>query len=295
MPAAEIGLVRTLRWIAAGIALTVAVSLPLGYWLVVYSFVAEETVNDAAVHAQLVNRRINENPELWRFEIPRLDAIVATRPVSDGIVEKHSILDERGVVLASNGQSLSPPLLTRAAPLLDSGAVVGQFVTSRSLLAQLQNTALVGLFSVLLALAVYGSLSVLPLRALKRTLGALGHERERLSTIVDNAVEGIITFDSQGTLQSLNPAAARMFGYGSAEVIGRGATELLPGIDIAKAALAGGQAPVGRLDAVGRRKDGKDFEIELALSQAQLEGQPQWIAIVHDITERKRIDQALHE
>ena len=295
MSVTESGLIRALRWIAAGIALIVAVSLPLGYWLVVYNFVAEATASDAEVHAELVTRRVNESPDLWRFEIPRLDAIVATRPLTDGVAERHSILDEHDVVLAQNAQSLSPPLLSRAAPLLDSGTRVGQFVTSRSLLPLLQDTVLVALFALLLALAVYVSLSVLPLRALTRTLGALGHERERLVAIVDNAVEGIFTFDPQGILQSLNPAAARMFGYSGAEALGCGVAELLPGIDIAKAGQPGWQAHVGTLETVGRRKDGQHFQIELALSQALLEGRPQWIAIVHDITERKRMDLALHE
>lgn len=295
MSVAEGGLIRALRWISAGIALIVALSLPLGYWLVVYNFVAEETANDAAAHAEIVTQRINANPDLWRFESPRLDAIVAARPLTAGIVEKHSIEDDHGVVLSTNAQYLQSPLLTRAAPLLDSGTVVGQFVTSRSLLAPLQNTALVGLFALLLGLAIYLSLNWLPLRALSRTLGALGHERERLATIVDNAVEGIITFNADGLLQSLNPAAARMFGYDRAEALGRSAADLLPGIDIVRAGLPGWQAPLGTLEADGQRKDGQHFQIELALSQALLEGKPQWIAIAHDITERKRMDQALHE
>ena len=43
MPVTDIGLARTIRLIAATIAIIVAVSLPLGYWLVVYSFAAEAT------------------------------------------------------------------------------------------------------------------------------------------------------------------------------------------------------------------------------------------------------------
>jgi len=139
-------------------------------------------------------------------------------------------------------------------------------------------------------LAVYVSLSVLPLRALTRILGVLGQERERLRAIVDNAVEGIITLDLQGILRSLNPAAGRMFGYGSLEVVGRSAGDLLPEIDMTKAGLPGGQAHLGTLETVGRRKDGTSFPIELALGQAMLDGKPQWIAIAHDITERKEAE-----
>lgn len=295
MSKAEISLARILRWIAASIGLIVAVSLPLGYWLVVYSFVAEATANDAEGHAERVTQRINENPDLWRFEIPRLDAIVAPHHGPGGLPEKHDILDEHGALLSQGTQSLAPPILTRSAPLLDSGTVVGQFVTSRSLLPQIQNTALVALFALLLGFAVYVSLSVLPLRALTRTLGALDQKRKQLAAIVDNAVEGIITFDRLGVLQSLNPAAARMFDYSSAEAVGRSAGDLLPEIDLAQVGLPGGQLGLGTLETVGRRKDGTRFPIEIAISQAQLEGQAQWIAIAHDITERKRGEQFLRE
>ena len=295
MPVADSVLSRTIRLIAATVAIIVAVSLPLGYWLVVYSFAAEAAANDAESLAELVTKRINADPDLWRFEIPRLDAIAATHRDPDGLPEQHYILDERGAVLAQSAESILPPILTRSAPFFDSGTAVGRAVTSRSLRPPLQHTALVALFGLALALAVYVSLSVLPLRALKRMLGALDQERERLRAIVDNAVEGIIAFDLQGILQTLNPAAARMFGYGTAEVVGRSAGDLLPTIGIATAGLPGRQPFLGKLETVGRRKDGTSFPIELAISQATLGGKPQFIAIAHDITEQKRAEQALRD
>ena len=295
MPVTDIGLARTIRLIAATIAIIVAVSLPLGYWLVVYSFAAEATAYDAEAHAEFVTRRINADPDLWRFEIPRLDAIAATHLATGGLPEGHYILDEHGAVLAQSAESILPPILTRSAPLFDSGTVVGQSVTRRSLLPLLQNTMLVALFGLALGLAAYVSLSVLPLRALTRMLGALDQERGRLRAIVDNAVEGIITFDPRGILQSLNPAAGRMFGYSTAEVIGRNACELLPAIAIATAGLPGRQPYRGRLETVGRRKDGTSFPIELSISQAMLGGKHELIAIAHDVTERKRTEQALRD
>ncbi len=295
MHMADIGLARTLRLIAAIISIVVAVSLPLGYWVVVYSFAAEATANDAAAHAELVTQRINADPDLWRFDIPRLDAIVATHPFTEGVAEKRYILDEDNAVLVQNAAVISPPVLTRSAPLFDSGTVVGRFVTSRSLVPLLEDTAIAALFGLALALAIYLSLSVLPLRALTRTIGALGQERERLRAILDNAVEGIITFDLQGILQSSNPAAERMFDFSSAEAAGRSASDLLPEINMAEVGLPGRGKHLGRLETIGRRKDGTRFPIELALSQAMLDRKPQLIAIAHDITERKRVEQSLRD
>jgi diguanylate cyclase (GGDEF)-like protein/PAS domain S-box-containing protein len=295
VPAADIRLARTIRFIAATVSIIVAVSLPLGYWLVAFRFEADVAFNDAAAHAEVVTQRINANPDLWRFEIPRLDAIVDTRPISGDLVDKHYILDERGKVLVQNAAIIAPPILTRSAPLLDSGTVVGRFVTSRSLVPLLRRTALVAVFGLVLALAVFVSLSVLPLRAVTRMLGELGQERGRLRAIVDNAIEGIVTFDRRGTLQSMNPAAGRMFDYGIAEAVGRDAHDLLPELTIAKAGLPDEQGYLGTRESVGRRKDGARFPIELAVSQAILDGGPQVIAIVHDITERKQVEQAWHE
>ena len=171
-------LARTLRWIAGGIAGIVALCVPLGYWLVVYNFQDEATSVDAEIHAEMVTERININPDLWRFEIPRLDAIAATHRGVQPVPESHSIMDMQGQILAQSAQPLAAPVLTRSTPLLDSGTVVGHFVSSRSLLPQLQSTALVSLFALLLALLIYVSLSVLPLRELTHTLSTLEQERQ---------------------------------------------------------------------------------------------------------------------
>jgi len=295
MPLADTGLPRTIRLIAATIAIVVAVSLPLGYWLVAYGDAADAAAIDAQAHADLVTELINANPELWRYEIPRLDAIAATHLTGRDLPEKNFILDEQRNVLSQSSTHLTPPVLTRSAPLLDSGVEVGRMLTSRSLAPLLINTALTALFGLLLAAATYVSLAVLPLRALTRMLGALVQEQERLRAIVDNAVEGIITFDLQGTVQSLNPAAARMFDYSTTEALRRSAGELLPEIDLARAGLTDEQPSLGQLETTGRRRDGTGFPIELALSQALLDGKPQLIAIAHDITVRKSAEQALRD
>ncbi len=284
-----------MRLIAASIALVVAISLPLGYWLLVYRSAAQAAAIDADVHADLVSQRINANPDLWRFEAPRLEALASVRLGSDDLPEKHSILDERGTALAETATTPARPLLTRSAPLLDSGREVGRFVTSRSLLPLLKTTVLVALFGLLLAFAAYSSLSVLPLRALTRTFGILEQERTRLRAIFDNAVEGIITLDLDGILQSLNPAAERMFGYGAAEVVGRDAHELLPGISAVAACRPGAPPQLGTVETIGLRRDGSNFPVALAISQATLEGRAQLIVIAQDVTERKRVEQALRD
>ena len=234
MPIVDIRLARTVRLIAGTIAVIVAVALPLVYWLVVYGFTAEATSRDAATHADLMTERINADPDLWRFEIPRMDAIIAAQSVADGKPEKHYILDERGVVLAQGAQRLSPPILTRSAPLFDSGTVVGRFVTSRSLVPQLQDTALIALFGLALALAIYVSLSVLPLRALTHTLGALDQERTalrnstaQLRLFSDNVPAMAVALDESLHYVFANRSYAAFFGIEPADVVGRHLSEIV--------------------------------------------------------------------
>ncbi len=288
-------LAKALRWIACGIAGIVALCVPLGYWLVVYNFQAESTAVDSEIHADMVSERINLNPDLWRFEIPRLDAIAATHRGNQTVPESHSIEDMQGQVLVRSTQALETPVLTRRSPLLDSGTVVGYFVTSRSLWPQLRSTAFVALFGLLLALLIYISLSVLPLRELTRTLTRLEQERHRLRAIVGSAIEGILTFDAHGSLLSLNPAAKGMFRHQSADMLGLHAADLLPQIDLTGARDSSGKLGLGRIETVARRHDGTLFPVELALSRAMLDGELQWIAIAHDITERKEIERAMQD
>lgn len=127
---------------------------------------------------------------------------------------------------------------------------------------------------------------------------ALHDSEERLRAILETAVEGIITIDERGIIESMNPAAERLFGYPSHEVIGKNVSLLMPAPyreehdGYLANYLRTGQAKIigiGR-EVVGQRKDGTIFPMDLAVSQVKLANKRLFTGFVRDITERKRVE-----
>ena len=124
----------------------------------------------------------------------------------------------------------------------------------------------------------------------------LAEREQHLSIILNTAVDGFVTISAKGVIESINSAGARMFGYEKAELIGRNVSLLMPetDADAHDGNLAGyldtgvaGIIGVGR-EVMGRRKDGSLFPLDLAVSEMQLGGRRAFVALVRDITERKR-------
>ncbi len=135
----------------------------------------------------------------------------------------------------------------------------------------------------------------------KRTEEELRRAEERVRSVVDHVLDGIITIDESGTVQSFNPSAEKLFGYEAAEVISRNVRMLMPEPyrrehdGYLAAYRRGGPAKIigiGR-EVEGCRKDGSTFPMDLAVSEFRLGQRRYFTGIVRDITERKRIEQAL--
>src|SRR6185295_14414309 len=91
----------------------------------------------------------------------------------------------------------------------------------RSLRPIVMQTLIVLCFSLALGVAIYTSLRVLPLRALRRSIAALQREEakareeaeEHLRIVFEHSIEGIVIFTPECHVVSCNPAAQQMFGY----------------------------------------------------------------------------------
>ena len=105
----------------------------------------------------------------------------------------------------------------------------------------------------------------------------------RVRTILDSALDGIITMAEDGVVEVYNPAAAQMFGYGAEEVTGQNLCLLIPELQGGATQLVG-----SRREVVGRRRDGTEFPIDLAVSEMHLGQRRLSVGIVRDITKRKQ-------
>ncbi|MGE5503820.1 MAG: PAS domain S-box protein, partial [Actinomycetota bacterium] len=129
------------------------------------------------------------------------------------------------------------------------------------------------------------------LRQQARTMEALA-ENYRLSelhnrAIVDHTADAIVTFGEDGAIGTYNPAAERMFGWNPYEVVGKPVSVLIPGLTGGDGRPAIDAFLDARTEVVARRRTGEGFALELSLSAMQLSGQRLFIAIGHDITDRK--------
>lgn len=120
-------------------------------------------------------------------------------------------------------------------------------------------------------------------------------ERSHLEAILDSALDGIISIDSRGMIQTINRSAERLFGYARAEVIGQNVSMLMPSPyreehdGYIRRYLKTGERRI--LDSVrelvARRKDGSTFPVEVSITE--VDHLQVFTGIVHDISERKQL------
>lgn len=137
----------------------------------------------------------------------------------------------------------------------------------------------------------------------KQVEDALRESEARKASILETALDAIISIDKEGLVQEWNPAAQRIFGYKRAQAMGKPVDALIvpPSLrmiykeGLTHYLLTGAGSLVGRpIELTLRRADASEFRAELAISR--LTGPVfRCIALIRDITERKRVEAALRE
>lgn len=122
-----------------------------------------------------------------------------------------------------------------------------------------------------------------------------------LHAIFETAIDGIITIDNRGIIESINPAALKLFGYEEAEVKGKNISVLMPEPD--KSAHDGYLhryqttrekriIGIGR-EVLGLRKDQTTFPFRLAVSEVEYEHRIIYTGFIHDLSKEKAAEENL--
>jgi PAS domain S-box-containing protein len=124
-------------------------------------------------------------------------------------------------------------------------------------------------------------------------------DEARIRSVMDHVADGILTFDEDGTVETFNPAAERLFGYTAEEIMGQNVKLVLPDPFHSAHRKYGADGEAQIIDAGheidGRRKDGSTFPLEAAVSEFSLGSRRYFTGIVRDITHRKRIERQMYE
>lgn len=122
-----------------------------------------------------------------------------------------------------------------------------------------------------------------------------------LEAIIDTAIDGIITIDSKGLVESINPAALTLFGYDAENVIGNNISMLMPEPDrsshdsyISNYKETGKKKIIGvGREVRGKKKDGTTFPFRLAVSEVFYKDKSIFTGFIHDLTKEKKAEDAL--
>ena len=126
----------------------------------------------------------------------------------------------------------------------------------------------------------------------------------RLNALIETAIDGIITIDRKGIIESINPAGSQLFGYSSEELIGQNVNVLMPEpfhshhdqfvhnyLSTRDPKIIG----IGR-EVLGKKKNGETFPFRLAVSEVELSDEKViFTGIVHDLSKEKLAEQRLKD
>jgi len=232
---------------------------------------------------------VRSNIERWikTCAVPEIDA-------------KRDSKDTTALGLNDTGETLMTDIRQALASLEKTELNVYENRTAIARRDRLIKTSVLGCLA-LLAVALLVVSNSYSFTLVRRQLSKLEGVETRIRSIIENILDGMITLDEQGVICSLNPAAEKMFGYTEQEMVGYKFTKLIPKFygsePDAKAVPWGWGEMVKRTGstalALGRTRKLISFPLEISLSQMQVDDKKLYVAMMRDVTERRRFEKEI--
>jgi PAS domain S-box-containing protein len=152
------------------------------------------------------------------------------------------------------------------------------------------------------AAGIFGELAAIAFAKLQ-TAEQLKISEEHFRAVAQTATDAIISTSPEGRIIFWNRKAEALFGYPELEVIGRPLDIIIPeryqeGHDSAIERVRGNgilRLAGKTMETTGKHRAGHEISIEISLSFWESNGEPHFTAIIRDITERKKVEEALSQ
>lgn len=124
---------------------------------------------------------------------------------------------------------------------------------------------------------------------------------QRLNSVIDNALDGVIIICAQGLVKEFSPAAEQIFGYSKQEILGKNITIIMSDTMAKQHSISFKQYLSGRparilgqlVEVPARRKNGEQFPVSLSITESYASGERLFTAFIRDITETKAAEEKL--
>ncbi len=229
-----------------------------------------------------------------------------------------SVLFSRKAMTGMDGVAHDRSVVATTTPLREDGRIAGILELYSDVTAPLAHlranilrlsTAIVATFCglyVLLFLIVRRADLILRRqhRDLEASRAELRASEIKFRSVTQSASDAIVSIDGFGRVMAWNLGAERMFGHAAAEMLGQPVTRIIPAAsrDAHVAALCRLREGLPESGLMGRtitleglRRDGATVPVELILSRWEMDGQPHFTAILRDVSERRRADEAVRK
>ncbi|MBL4608430.1 MAG: PAS domain S-box protein, partial [Pseudomonadales bacterium] len=136
-----------------------------------------------------------------------------------------------------------------------------------------------------------------------RSKSQLKEQAAHTQAILDTMADGLVTYDEAGIIESLNSAAQNIFGYDNSEAKDQDICLLLANENRAQASQqmmmvnppSAANDTNKKFQIEGLRKNGKEFAMEVSISILRKQEKPLYVAVLQDISERKRMERMKNE